>query len=267
VLEADPEISESILEIASVADPERPVSLDNLISQFAPRTASDAGGPAWKLFVLVALVVGGLAAIWHFTPLAEMLTPEHVVRWAKEAGGYWWAPFLVMAAYTPACLVMFPRPLITLFAVMAFGPQQAFTYAMAGVLTAALLTYAAGRAMNRETVRRLAGQKLNHISEVLRRRGLIAVTALRLVPVAPFSVEGVIAGAVRIKLWHYMAGTALGLLPGTIGTTLLGNELEAVLVRPSEANYWVMAGLALFFVLGIIFLRRVFSSVALATPQ
>lgn len=266
-LEAGPEISEPILELASVADPERPVSLDNLISQFAPRTASESGGPAWKLIALIALVVGGLTALWRFTPLADLITPEHVVVWAREAGGHWWAPLVVIAAYTPACLVMFPRPLITLFSVMAFGPQQAFIYALVGVLAAGLLTYVAGRAMNRDMVRRLAGPKLNHISDVLRRRGLIAVTSLRLVPVAPFAAEGIIAGAIRIKLWHFMLGTGLGLLPGTIGTTVLGNELEAVLMRPSEANYWVVAGIAVFFFIGFLVVRRVFSDGALAAPH
>ena len=59
----------------------------------------------------------------------------------------------------------------------------------------------------------MAGRKLNDIIHVLRRRGLIAITALRLVPLAPFTVEGVVAGAVGIKLWHFMVGTAIGMLP------------------------------------------------------
>ena len=36
-----------------------------------------------------------------------------------------------MASYTPACLVMFPRPLITL-AVIAFGPVWGF-FSLAGI--------------------------------------------------------------------------------------------------------------------------------------
>ena len=48
----------------------------------------------------------------------------------------------------------------------------------------------------RDTVRHLAGKKVNQMSEVLRRRGLLAVFAVRIVPVAPFFVEGMAAGAV-----------------------------------------------------------------------
>ena len=39
---------------------------------------------------------------------------------------------------------MFPRPLITLFAVIAFGPWLGFVYSMTGILLAALVTYYVG---------------------------------------------------------------------------------------------------------------------------
>ena len=52
---------------------------------------------------------------------------------------FWWAPLVVILAYTPASLVMFPRWLITLMAVAAFGPWAAFAYAQTGVLVALLI--------------------------------------------------------------------------------------------------------------------------------
>ena len=81
-------------------------------------------------------------------------------------------PLAVMAAYTPACVSMFPRPLITLFAVLAFGPWLGFAYGITGILLAAAATYAVGARMPETTVKRLAGEKLNGVTDVLRRRGL-----------------------------------------------------------------------------------------------
>ena len=52
---------------------------------------------------------------------------------------------------------MFPRPLITLAAVVAFGPWLGFLYALIGILVAAAVAYYAGR-LRRDTVRRLAGR-------------------------------------------------------------------------------------------------------------
>ena len=77
---------------------------------------------------------------------------------------------------------------------------------------------------------------------MLRQRGLVAMTALRLVPLAPFAVEGVIAGAIRITLRDFMLGTALGMLPGTLAATVFGDQLEAALRDPADVNLWLIAG-------------------------
>jgi phospholipase D1/2 len=253
-----PDWSETVINLASVADPERPVSLEQLIAQFKPSTKTEHSGPAWGKIAMIALAIFGLTMIWRYTPVAEIVTAERVMDWARSVGDLWWAPLAVIAAYTPAAFVMFPRPLITLFAVIAFGPWIGFVTSMTGIVGAALSTYYAGQVLPRDTVRRLAGEKLNQMSEVLRRRGLLAVFAVRIVPVAPFFVEGMVAGAVRIKVWHYIAGTMLGMAPGTLTTTVFGDQLATALEDPSRINYWLVAAVAVFFVALIWYVRRWF---------
>ena len=258
VLEDVPEWSDIVINLASVADPERPVSLDNLIDQFAPNTRPHKKGPAWAKIALIALVIFGLTLTWRYTPLAEIITAERVIEWARGVGNLWWAPLVVIVTYSPAAFVMFPRPLITLFAVIAFGPWLGFATSMTGIIGAALATYYAGRVLPRDTVRHLAGEKLNQMSEVLRRRGLLAIFAVRIVPVAPFFIEGMIAGAIRIKVWHYVVGTIMGMAPGTLTTTVFGDQLATALEDPSRINYWLVAGVALLFVVLIWYVRRWF---------
>ena len=150
-------------------------------------------------------------------------------------------PIIVILLYTPVAFTLFPRPLLTLFAVIAFGPVQGFVYAMLGIELSAWVSFMLGKAMNRNTVRRIAGTRLNGILQVLRRRGLLAMTALRVVPIAPFLVEGVVAGAARVKFSDFMIGTALGMLPGTLTSTVFGNQLQVWLEDPSRINYWAIA--------------------------
>lgn len=255
-LEPKQTVPEAVVAIVSVADPEQPVSLDKLIDEFSPKFDTERTGPAWFPIVCAAVVLAALAAAWRFTPLAELITTERVMALARDFAGQPRAPFVVLAAYTPASLIMFPRPLITLFAVVTFGAWLGFAYAMSGILIAAVASYLAGRMLDRETVRRLAGTRLNQVSEKLRRRGLLAVIALRLVPMAPFAVEGLVAGAVRIKLWHLVLGTFIGVLPGTLATTVFGNQLEAALRDPAEINYWLLGGIVLVFGAGVLVVRR-----------
>ncbi|MGH8188343.1 MAG: TVP38/TMEM64 family protein, partial [Steroidobacteraceae bacterium] len=244
-LTAMPQVSDAVLNVVSVADPEKPVALSDLASLL--NTGGDAepeasrSDPAWGKIALLVVTLLGLTALWQLTPLAEFLDGNRVTAWARRVGDQWWAPLLTMLAYTPAAFTMFPRPLITLFAVIAFGPLAGFAYAMIGIEVSAWVTFVTGRRLNRNTVRRIAGAKLNDILQVLRRRGLLAMTALRLVPLAPFAVEGVVAGAVRVKLSDFLIGTALGMLPGTLTSTVFGDQLKVWLEDPSRINYWLIA--------------------------
>ena len=48
------------------------------------------------------------------------------------------------------------------------------------------------------------------------------MATVRLVPAAPFTLVNLVAGAMRIRFLHYLAGTALGLLPGLAVMAALG---------------------------------------------
>jgi uncharacterized membrane protein YdjX (TVP38/TMEM64 family) len=253
-----PELSEPAMTVVSAADPERPVSLEQLIDQFSSTSAAPArrAGPAWAKIVSFALVLGALALMWRFTPLAEYVTVERVHGWAEAAGGTGWAPLALIVSYTPSAFVMFPRPLITIFAVVAFGPWLGFASAMAGVAISGVCIYYLGRTLSRDTVRRIAGERLNRTSELLRRHGLAAAFACSVAPVAPFIAVGVIAGAVRIKLWRYLGGMLLGMLPGTLATTVFADQIAAALGESGSINYWLVAGVVLVFVILLYVVRR-----------
>src|SRR5258708_15366345 len=125
------------------------------------------------------------AALSPHTPMKGVVTRENAARFAEWFAGFWWAPVLVVLAYTPASFIMFPRWLITMTAVLAFGPWKGFVYAMTGVILAGVATFAPGRLVNRGTIRRLSGQKMKPVMKFMERRGLVAVALVRLVPAAP----------------------------------------------------------------------------------
>jgi uncharacterized membrane protein YdjX (TVP38/TMEM64 family) len=241
-LDSLPEWSDAVMSVAAVADPEEPIALDALRLDRELVGAQAPERRAWLSLALVCLIIAALTGAWRFTPLAHVVTPERVIDWAHDFGSRWWAPLAVMIAYTPACLVMFPRPLITLGAVIAFGPWLGFTYSLLGIVGSAVVTYYLGRRMRRDTVRRLAGPKLDRMIDVLKRYGLLAMTLLRLVPIAPFAVESIVAGAIHMRLRDVVLGTAIGLVPGTLATTVFGDAIETALTGSGEVNWWLVAG-------------------------
>jgi phosphatidylserine/phosphatidylglycerophosphate/cardiolipin synthase-like enzyme/uncharacterized membrane protein YdjX (TVP38/TMEM64 family) len=269
-LEAEPP-SDAAMSAASLADMEKPVSMQALVDELAPNVSDGAEqGEArfpWGKLVAGIAVVALLTAAWRFTPLARIFTPENVVGWFESFAAHWWAPLVIVAAYTPACVVMFPRPIITLAAVVSFGAWAGFALAMTGVLLASAAGYYAGRAFGRQTVRRLAGPRLNRLTEILQRRGVVAITAVRLVPLAPFIVESMVAGAIHMKLWQLSVGTFIGMLPGTLMATVLGDALESALHDPARINWWFVAGVAAVLATATYLVQRWLRRVAIEPPH
>ena len=261
-LDGLPAWSDAVVNVAAVADPDEPIALDELLLDRHHEGEPEPEKPAWVKLALVALLVLGLTALWRWSPLAHTVSADIVIGWAKDFGSRWWAPLLVMASYTPACMVMFPRPLITLAAVIAFGPWMGFVYALTGIVASSIVTYYIGRRMRRDTVRRIAGPKLDRMIEVLKKYGLLAMTLLRLVPLAPFVVESIVAGAIHMRLWHVALGTAIGLLPGTLATTIFGDAIETALTGTGEVNWWLVGIAVGLLAGGIVAVKRWFTSMS-----
>ena len=131
---------------------------------------------------------------------------------------------------------MFPVTVLIALAAMTFGPVTGFLYAAAGSALSAAITYQIGAVAGRKGLRQLLGQRLNKISRTLANRGILSVAALRLVPVAPFTVVNLISGASHIRFRDYILGTLVGMAPGIAVMTALGDRLREILRDPSAAN-------------------------------
>ena len=168
--------------------------------------------------VLLLLVFCGLVALalaWSFSPLEDWLDLNRVVaglrQFAENFG-------LVTAIFAFAAALVFVVPLtfLTIVVVIAFGPLYGFICAMSGAQLSALCSYAIGAVLGRDVVRSIGGPRVNRVSRKLAKRGLVAVIAVRMVPVAPFGVVNMIAGASHIQLHTLLLGTLIGMAPGTL---------------------------------------------------
>ena len=185
-----------------------------------------------------------LAAIWKFTPLKNAVDLAGAVDRVEEISGQWWAPVVILLAFTPASFVMFPRQVISIAAAIAFGPIKGWLLSVAGVVIAALVGWFLGRQLNEARVRRWAGEGFAPTAKLLRSRGLVAVMAVRALPVAPFTVESIVAGALRIKWSDLALGTVFGMAPGMLGTSFIGDQLGAAMTTGRQFNVWIVAAAA-----------------------
>jgi phospholipase D1/2 len=211
--------------------------------------------PAWGKIAAIALGATALAAAWRWTPLKELATPETILGWARMVRDVWWAPLAVIAAYIVGALVLFPRPAITLVAIINFGVWWGLAYATAGIMTAALVTYYAGRMMSKKTLRRLVGDRMEKAAKPVKQHGIVATFAANMVPTPPFALQNMIAGALRVPVLHFSVGTLLSILPPAIAWAIFGDQINAALDDSSNVS-WVLVAAGVVLFVGFVFFTR-----------
>lgn len=117
------------------------------------------------------------------------------------------------------------------------------------------MNYGAGRLLNCDTVRYLIGERLNRISKQFCQRGLLAIIVVRVVSVAPFILINLVAGAIRIRFSHFVIGTAIAMMPGTLAITVFGDQLRNLLQGKGEFNIWLVIAVVAVVVIGLFGLR------------
>ncbi|MBI2253300.1 MAG: VTT domain-containing protein [Proteobacteria bacterium] len=227
--------------LKSIADPDRPIDLQHLVE---PISAVLTGQKAtWAL--MTAMLVGfcALTAAWGFTPIGDS-EDVAVLENSLIAADNPWAGFIVVATFVLAGFVAFPLLVLIVATVAMFGLWPGLAYAAAGAMASAVATYAIGRWLGNRALRRFFGPRLNRISAAFLERGVMAVTVIRLIPGAPYTLVNLAAGALRIHPVDYVIGTALGLAPGFTVMALLGRQVMDVIREPTPLG--ILALFALF---------------------
>ncbi len=239
-----------------IVDPERPVEPEKLVAEFVPEEVR-ASANHWLLRNIILLVfLFGLAAAWRWTPLANWVNLDAVTAWIGRISDFPIAPLAIIAAYVVGGLILFPATLMVVATALSFDPLPSFLYSMTGCLLSAALSYSIGRMLGHETVRRLAGTRLNRLHRRLIHRGLITIITLRMVPVSPFTVVNMAAGAFRIRLRDLLLGTLIGMSPGILAITVFTGGLQNAIRHPNMKSLAALAGLVCIIAAVAFWFRR-----------
>ncbi|MDT8386530.1 MAG: VTT domain-containing protein [Thiogranum sp.] len=242
---------------AELIDPERPVSPDTLLDRLvAVQDTRPAGRRVlgW-LLALFALLMTAVAA-WHFSDMSDwvdaVLLSEHMAQLRSAPA----SPLILIAGFVIAGFLLVPLTVLVIVTAVVFGPFYGFAYAFSGALASAIASYAAGTAIGRHGVRKLVGKRINIVSHRLGERGLLAVMVSRVVPVAPFTVINLVAGASHIRLRDFTLGTALGMIPGMFAIVLLVDRATASLRDPGWTNVLTLILVSLIILVAGYLLSR-----------
>ena len=190
--------------------------------------------PSRRVAVL-ALSVAGLAAAVLWLPLPSFADA------VTGLGG--WAPVVAVITGCALLVAMVPRTPISVACGLLFGPVAGSVLALTVALTAATVTFVAGRVMGREFVARRAGRRLDQVQGWVKEEGVLAVAALRSLPLGPYGLAGYVYGASAVRGRDYFLGTLIAATPSAVSYAVLGALIAAPGEVPPVAFVPLTAGL------------------------
>ena len=162
--------------------------------------------------------------------------------------GGWASTVVALAAYVVGGLVMFPVIVLIAATGLLFGPITGLIVAGCGSILSAVVGYGIGALVGRDALHRISGSTLDRVSRQLARRGFLSMTVVRLLPLAPFTLINLAAGASHIRFPDFVLGTVLGMAPGIIAITLFSGQLGQVLRSPDLFNFVLLTVLLMSIV-------------------
>lgn len=157
------------------------------------------------------------------------------------------------AVYAVLTVALVPGSVLTISAGAIYGPVVGSLVAIAGALAGATAAFALARRTTASSVQRVQGARAERVQQRLREHGLLAILALRLIPLVPFNVLNYLAGVSAIRARDYLVGTAVGIVPGAGAFATLGGSAR----DPSSPAFIAAATLAVALtVAGVLMARR-----------
>jgi phosphatidylserine/phosphatidylglycerophosphate/cardiolipin synthase-like enzyme/uncharacterized membrane protein YdjX (TVP38/TMEM64 family) len=244
---------------SAILDPESPLAPEKLVDEFVLSEQNGSASGALLRGLLILICLGGLAAAWRWTALGEWVDLETISAWTATLGDDSSAPLWVVGAFLLGGIVCFPVTVLILAVAYALEPWLAIVCSLLGCIASAVFLYGIGYLLGRKTVVRVAGRRLNRVNRLISRHGVLAVAAVRLLPVAPFSLVNLAAGAVHVPFRDFVFGTLLGMSPGVMAITVLESQIEQMIERPSLTSLTLLVAILLAMILGIMGFRRWFA--------
>lgn len=215
-----------------------------------PLAAVDGGerGTGWiRPLVLLAVVTCGVAvALTVGVPSLDTIR-----AWVDHAG--WAAPVLFTVVYAALTLTPTPATVTSIAAGVLFGLPVGLAVVMTGAVAGAAVGFALARSLGRDVVSTVDSRHLVRLDALLRRRGLIAVVGIRLVPMLPFAAVNYACGLSALRPRDYLVGTTVGILPAVTAYVTIG----AFGATPGGTPFVLAAaGLAVLMAIGLVSVGR-----------
>ncbi len=182
-----------------------------------------ASNRKWLNVILVMIVFAVFAAsAWYYFSLYDEFNQENLRDFIGGFGP--WAPLAYAAIYIISSPVPFLAPVISAVGGFLFGALGGVVLVLIVATLSSLVPFTLSRRLGREWAEsKLKGKRLEEIyAQSEGGKGFTFIILMRLIPVVPWEMQNYVAGLTKISVLAYLAGTLVGIIPGSSSLVLLG---------------------------------------------
>lgn len=179
-----------------------------------------------RKWIQILLVIGifGLFALtaWYYFSQYDTFTRENLHAFISGFGA--WAPVAYAVLYVVSAPVPFLAPALSAVGGLLFGTFWGTVLVLVIASGSALVPFTMARHLGREWVEsKLKGKKLDEVYQQSEGgKGFTFVLLMRLIPVLPWEVQNYVGGLTKVSIPTFIAGTIVGIIPGSFSLVFLG---------------------------------------------
>jgi len=207
-----------------------------------------------RLIIPVLLIAAFIIVAWK-AGYFNLKDPRKLNAAAAKAQGIPWLGPVFALAY--ATIAMFAAPVSPLAygAGAVFGFAEGTIWVWVGSMLGGPAGYWLARSAWGKAAKRLLGRYQSKLSELERGSAFLTTLRLQLLPIVPFGVFNYAAGATRLPFFPFLAGTGIGIIPGSIAAVYVGKEIAAGL-QGSGKSAFLIASVVMIALIALSFLPK-----------
>ncbi len=238
---------------SEIYDPYEPVDLNHLSQSLLATENPLANFLKKSIGYIILLIILGIVGLSQFTQFGNFISIDNLEQSISKIqsypGSYFWSFIIVSLGLS----FFVPITLFVIAITLVYDFWISFAISSAAALASASFSFCLGHYLGVHSLRNIAGNRVNRISKALGDHGILSSIAMRLVPVAPFAVVNLIAGASHIKFKDFFYGTFIGQLPGILLITLSVDRIYQSIRNPDLnvliSSACIILGVILLFII------------------
>jgi uncharacterized membrane protein YdjX (TVP38/TMEM64 family) len=211
-----------------------------------------------KKRIMILLLITGAIAVFYFLDLQQFLTLSSLkenrqsllLAYQSHTAAFTLGFILIYIVQTALSLP--GAAILTLAGGAIFGTAMGTLWVNIGASTGALLAFLLARTLLRDWVMKRFGEKMKAFDRGLSKNGLSYLLFLRLVPLFPFFLVNLACGVTGLSIRTYLAGTVIGILPGSFVYANAGASLASIENISQVSSPRVLTSLALLGIFALV---------------